>query len=194
MVASTSDYDREKMQERLARLSGGIAVLKIGGASEVEVGEKKDRVVDALNATQAAVEEGIVPGGGTALLYASQKLDNLQLNNFDQQIGVQIVQNALKVPCMTIAKNAGAEGAVIVGKLLEKGDSTMGYNAATGEYVEMVKEGIIDPMKVVRTALVDAASVASLMTTTEALIVDAPVETPSLPPGGPPMGGMGDMY
>jgi len=195
MLATTSDYDREKMQERLARLSGGIAVLKIGGASEVEVGEKKDRVVDALNATQAAVEEGIVPGGGTALLYASQKLQNLQLANFDQQIGVQIVQNALKVPCMTIAKNAGAEGAVIVGKLLEKNDPTVGYDAATGEYVEMVKEGIIDPVKVVRTALVDAASVASLMTTTEALIVDAPVETPPLPPaGGPPMGGMGDMY
>ncbi|EFJ52217.1 hypothetical protein VOLCADRAFT_79395 [Volvox carteri f. nagariensis] len=176
MDTTTSDYDREKLQERLAKLSGGVAVLKIGGASEVEVGEKKDRVVDALNATKAAVEEGIVPGGGAALLHASKALDDVKskLDNFDQKIGVQIIQNALRVPMKTIASNAGVEGAVVVGKVLELEDPAMGYNAATGQYQDMVKGGIIDPLKVVRTALVDAASVSSLITTSECVVVEAP--------------------
>ncbi|KAF8688043.1 hypothetical protein HU200_042460 [Digitaria exilis] len=176
---STSDYDKEKLQERLAKLSGGVAVLKIGGASEAEVGERKDRVTDALNATKAAVEEGIVPGGGVALLYASKDLDKLQTANFDQKIGVQIVQNALKTPVQIIASNAGVEGAVIVGKLLEQDNTDLGYDAAKGEYVDMVKAGIIDPLKVIRTALIDAASVSSLMTTTESIIVESPKEESS---------------
>ncbi|KAE8698081.1 60 kDa chaperonin 1 [Hibiscus syriacus] len=172
---STSDYDKEKLQERLAKLSGGVAVLKIGGASEAEVGEKKDRVTDALNATNAAVEDGIVPGGGVALLYASKELDKLPTANFDQKIGVQIIQKALRVySCTTIASNAGVEGAVIVGKLLEQDNPDLGYDAAKGEYVDMVKAGIVDPLKVIRTALVDAASVSSLMTTTEAIVVKLP--------------------
>jgi len=189
MESSNSDYDREKLQERLAKLSGGVAVIKIGGASEVEVNEKKDRVTDALNATRAAVDEGIVPGGGTALLYASKVLGNVETANFDQKVGVDIVRNALSVPCKTIVNNAGAEGAVVVGKLLES-DGTLGYDASRGEYCDLVKAGIIDPMKVVRTALVDAASVASLMTTTECIIVEAPEDKPA---GGPGMGGMGGM-
>ncbi|GHP07052.1 TCP-1/cpn60 chaperonin [Pycnococcus provasolii] len=192
MIAqATSDYDREKMQERLAKLSGGVAVLKIGGASEVEVGEKKDRVVDALNATKAAVEEGIVPGGGTALLYASKNLTELgsKAQNFDQKVGIEIIQNALRKPVYTIASNAGVEGAVVVGKLLEMEDNNIGYNAATGEYVNMVAEGILDPLKVVRTALTDAASVSSLMMTSEAIIVEAP--KPEGGGGGAP--GMPDM-
>ena len=194
--ASSSDYDREKLQERLAKLSGGVAVLKVGGASEVEVGEKKDRITDALNATKAAVEEGIVPGGGTALVYASRTLDTIRSNpaNFDQQVGVDIVQRAIRVPAMTIAKNAGKEGAVIIGKLLEhEGDECYGYNAATDTFEDMVKAGVIDPIKVVRTALLDAASVASLLTTAEAIIVEAPKpEGPAM--GGPGMGGgMGGM-
>uniref|UniRef100_A0ACD5WFQ1 Uncharacterized protein n=1 Tax=Avena sativa TaxID=4498 RepID=A0ACD5WFQ1_AVESA len=187
---STSDYDKEKIQERLAKLSGGIAVLKIGGASEAEVGEKKDRVTDALNATKAAVEEGIVPGGGVALLYASKDLHKLETANFDQKIGVQIIQNALKTPVHTIATNAGVEGAVIVGKLLEQDNIDLGYDAAKGEYVDMVKAGIIDPLKVIRTALVDAASVSSLMTTTEAIIVESPKEEKAAPAMGGGMGGM----
>ncbi|MED6221746.1 hypothetical protein PIB30_057716 [Stylosanthes scabra] len=189
---STSDYDKEKLQERLAKLSGGVAVLKIGGASEAEVGEKKDRVTDALNATKAAVEEGIVPGGGVALLYASSELDKLPTANFDQKIGVQIIQNALKTPVHTIASNAGVEGAVVVGKLLEQNNPDLGYDAAKGEYVDMVKAGIIDPLKVIRTALVDAASVSSLMTTTEAVVSELPKddEAPSMAGG---MGGMGGM-
>uniref|UniRef100_A0A0E0CV40 Uncharacterized protein n=1 Tax=Oryza meridionalis TaxID=40149 RepID=A0A0E0CV40_9ORYZ len=186
---STSDYDKEKLQERLAKLSGGVAVLKIGGASEAEVGEKKDRVTDALNATKAAVEEGIVPGGGVALLYASKDLDKLQTANFDQKIGVQIIQNALKTPVHTIASNAGVEGSVIIGKLLEQDNTDLGYDAAKGEYVDMVKSGIIDPLKVIRTALVDAASVSSLMTTTESIIVEIPKEEEA----APAMGGMGGM-
>ncbi|CAH9115877.1 unnamed protein product [Cuscuta epithymum] len=189
---STSDYDKEKLQERLAKLSGGVAVLKIGGASEAEVGEKKDRVTDALNATKAAVEEGIVPGGGVALLYASKELDKLPTANFDQKIGVQIIQNALKTPVHTIASNAGVEGAVVVGKLLEQDNPDLGYDAAKGEYVDMVKAGIIDPLKVIRTALVDAASVSSLLTTTEAVVVELPKdekETPAMGGGGG-MGGM----
>ncbi|XP_062205520.1 chaperonin CPN60-1, mitochondrial isoform X2 [Phragmites australis] len=183
---STSDYDKEKLQERLAKLSGGVAVLKIGGASEAEVGEKKDRVTDALNATKAAVEEGIVPGGGVALLYASKELDKLPTANFDQKIGVQIIQNALKTPVHTIASNAGVEGAVVVGKLLEQDNADLGYDAAKGEYVDMVKAGIIDPLKVIRTALLDAASVSSLMTTTESIIVEIPKEEKEVPA----MGGM----
>uniref|UniRef100_A0A0D3FDN9 Uncharacterized protein n=2 Tax=Oryza TaxID=4527 RepID=A0A0D3FDN9_9ORYZ len=189
---STSDYDKEKLQERLAKLSGGVAVLKIGGASEAEVGEKKDRVTDALNATKAAVEEGIVPGGGVALLYASKDLDKLQTANFDQKIGVQIIQNALKTPVHTIASNAGVEGSVIIGKLLEQDNTDLGYDAAKGEYVDMVKSGIIDPLKVIRTALVDAASVSSLMTTTESIIVEIPKEEEAAA-AAPAMGGMGGM-
>jgi chaperonin GroEL len=190
--ATTSDYDRDKLQERLAKLSGGVAVLKVGGASEVEVGEKKDRVEDALNATKAAVEEGIVPGGGAALLHASKELAAVKdkLTNFDQQIGVQIIANALKVPMKTIASNAGVEGAVIVGKVEELTDPNMGYDAAAGAFTDMVKAGIIDPLKVVRTALVDAASVSSLITTSEAVVVEAPDEKKA---GAPPMPDMG-MY
>ncbi|KAG6431286.1 hypothetical protein SASPL_109364 [Salvia splendens] len=192
---STSDYDKEKLQERLAKLSGGVAVLKIGGASEAEVGEKKDRVTDALNATKAAVEEGIVPGGGVALLYAAKELEKLPTANFDQKIGVQIIQNALKTPVFTIAANAGVEGAVVVGKLLESENPDLGYDAAKAEYVDMVKAGIIDPLKVIRTALVDAASVSSLMTTTEAIVVEQPSEEKAGPAmgGGGGMGGMGGM-
>ncbi|KAM7462165.1 hypothetical protein LguiA_030286 [Lonicera macranthoides] len=186
---STSDYDKEKLQERLAKLSGGVAVLKIGGASETEVSEKKDRVTDTLNATKAAVEEGIVPGGGVALLYASKELDKLPTANFDQKIGVQIIQNALKTPVHTIASNAGVEGAVVVGKLLEQDNPDLGYDAAKGEYVDMVKAGIIDPLKVIKTALVDAASVASLLTTTEAVVVELPKDDKEIPA----MGGMGGM-
>ncbi|KAK6164372.1 hypothetical protein DH2020_001236 [Rehmannia glutinosa] len=186
---SSSDYDKEKLQERLAKLSGGVAVLKIGGASETEVGEKKDRVTDALNATKAAVEEGIVPGGGVALLYASKELEKLQTANFDQKVGVQIIQNALKAPVHTIASNAGVEGSVVVGKLLEQDDPDLGYDAAKGEYVDMVKAGIIDPLKVIRTALVDAASVSSLLTTTEAVVVELPKNENESPP--PMAGGMG---
>ncbi|KAL1206141.1 Chaperonin CPN60-like 1 [Cardamine amara subsp. amara] len=193
--ASTSDYDKEKLQERLAKLSGGVAVLKIGGASESEVSEKKDRVTDALNATKAAVEEGIVPGGGVALLYASKELEKLTTANFDQKIGVQIIQNALKMPVHIIASNAGVEGAVIVGKLLEQDNTDLGYDAAKGEYVDMVKAGIIDPLKVIRTALVDAASVASLLTTTEAVVTEIPTKEDASPAmgGGGGMGGMGGM-
>jgi chaperonin GroEL len=198
IVQTTSDYEKEKLQERLAKLSGGVAILKVGGASEVEVGEKKDRITDALNATKAAVEEGIVPGGGAALLYATKSLDKLKLENSDQAVGVKIIKDALKVPARTIADNAGVEGAVVVGKLLEGSDVEYGYNAQTGVYENMVKAGIIDPTKVVRTALVDAASVASLMTTTEAMIVELPKEEPKVPmaPGGGMggMGGMGDMF
>ena len=186
--AASSDYDREKLQERLAKLSGGVAVLKIGGASEVEVGEVKDRVTDALNATKAAVEEGIVPGGGTALVYASRTLDSVRdaCENFDQKVGVDIVERAIRVPTRTIAMNAGKEGAVIVGKLLEHtGDETYGYNAAKDEFGDLVKAGVIDPIKVVRTALMDAASVASLLTTAECIIVDAPKDDKA--------GGMGGM-
>nr|XP_008372428.3 chaperonin CPN60-2, mitochondrial [Malus domestica] len=195
---STSDYDKEKLQERLAKLSGGVAVLKIGGASEAEVSEKKDRVTDALNATKAAVEEGIVAGGGAALLYAallyaSKELDKLVTANFDQKIGVQIIQNALKMPVSTIASNAGVEGAVVVGKLLEQDNPDLGYDAAKGEYVDMIKAGIIDPLKVIRTALVDAASVSSLMTTTEAVVVELPKDEKETPAMGGGMGGMGGM-
>ncbi|CAN6871512.1 unnamed protein product, partial [Brassica oleracea] len=190
---STSDYDKEKLQERLTKLSGGVAVLKIGGASEAEVCEKKDRVTDALNATKATVEEGILPGGGVALLYAARELEKLATANFDQKIGVQIIQNALKTPVHTIALNAGVEGAVIVGKLMEQDNTDLGYDAAKGEYVDMVKAGIIDPLKVIRTALVDAASVSSLLTTNEAVVVELPKDESEAAGAGAGMGGMGGM-
>merc|ERR1711865_1085014 len=170
--ATTSTYEKDKMKERLAKLSGGVAVLKVGGASEVEVNEIKDRLADALNATQAALEEGIVPGGGTALLRASLKLDDLKLGNLDQQVGVDAIKAALRQPCMQIASNAGEEGAVVVRTILASKDPKFGFDAATGDYVDMIQAGIIDPKKVVRSALADASSVAGLMTTTEAIIAE----------------------
>jgi len=169
---STSEYEKDKLKERLAKLSGGVAVIKVGGASEVEVNEVKDRLNDALCATKAALEEGIVPGGGTALLYAAQKLETVKLDSLDQQVGVDAIKAALSQPCVQIAKNAGEEGAVVVRALLQENNRARGFNAQTGEYVDMVQEGIIDPTKVVRTALADAVSVASLMTTTEAVIAE----------------------
>ncbi|KAK0446114.1 chaperonin GroL [Armillaria borealis] len=189
----TSDYDRTRLQERLAKLSGGVAVIKVGGSSEVEVGEKKDRYDDALNATRAAVEEGILPGGGIALLKASQILDGVVTTNFDQELGVSIIKRALAGPARAILSNAGEEASVIVGNVLERYASedkfSWGYDASKGEYVDMVKSGIVDPLKVVRTALVDASGVASLLTTSECSIVDAEVEEK----GGAPIGGMGGM-
>jgi len=203
IARTTSEYEKEKLQERLAKLSGGVAMIKVGGSSEVEVGEKKDRVDDALNATRAAVEEGIVPGGGSALLYASQILDGAAVGtdiggsiivNTDQLVGVDIVKRAIRAPAMTIVNNAGGSGEVVVGKLLEQAagntKATWGFNSSTDEYVDLVEAGIIDPTKVVRTALVDASGVASLMTTTEAMIVDAPKPAGE---AAPPMGGMGGM-
>jgi chaperonin GroEL len=174
--ATTSDYDREKLQERLAKLAGGVAVIRVGGATEVEVKEKKDRVDDALHATRAAVEEGILPGGGIALLRALKALDGLKATNDDQQSGIDIVRRALRAPARQIADNAGEDGAWIVGKLLESEDYNWGFNAATGEYQDLVASGVIDPAKVVRTALQDAASVASLLITTEALVAELPKE------------------
>ena len=197
IAETSSDYDREKMSERLAKLSGGVAVLKIGGASEVEVGEKKDRVVDALNATKAAVDEGIVAGGGTALLSATKKLDALEASmaNFDQKVGVQIIRAALKIPVRTIAANAGVEGSVVVEKVLASTEENWGYDAATGQYGCMIKAGVIDPLKVVRTALVDAASVSSLMMTSECMITEGPPDpaTAAAANMGGGMGGMGGM-
>jgi len=169
---SASEYEKDKLKERLAKISGGVAVIKVGGASEVEVNEVKDRLNDSLNATQAALEEGIVPGGGSALLRAAAKLDGLQLDNLDQQVGVDAIKAALKVPCMQIAANAGEEGAVVVQTLQKSDNPHLGFNAQTGQYVDMIEAGIIDPKKVVRSALADAASVAGLMTTTEAIIAD----------------------
>src|SRR5437764_351120 len=192
---TTSDYDREKLQERLAKLAGGVAVIRVGGATEVEVKEKKDRVDDALNATRAAVEEGIVPGGGVALLKAGKALDKLKGDNPDQDAGIAIVRRALQAPIRQIAENAGVEGSIVVGKVLENASPTFGFNAQTEEYVDMVKAGVIDPAKVVRTALQDAASVAGLMITTEAAIVEAPKKGGGAGGGGMGggMGGMGDM-
>ncbi|KAJ8442931.1 hypothetical protein Cgig2_022297 [Carnegiea gigantea] len=187
MEKSSSTFDKEKAQERLSKLSGGVAVFKVGGASEAEVGERKDRVTDALNATRAAVEEGVVPGGGVALLYATKVLENLQTKNDDQRRGVQIVQNALKAPTYTIVSNAGGDAPVVIGKLLEQNDHSLGYDAAKGEYVDMVKAGIIDPVKVVRTALIDAASVSSLLSTTEAVIVEHPEQESRVPSRVPDM-------
>ncbi len=190
---TSSDYDKEKLQERLAKLAGGVAVIKVGGSTEVEVKERKDRVDDALNATRAAVEEGIVPGGGVALLRASHAMTTKGANA-DQDAGIAIVRRALQEPVRTIANNAGAEGSVVVGKILENASKTFGYNAATGEYGDMITMGVIDPVKVVRTALQDAASVASLLITTEALIVEAPKDAaPQMGGGGGGMGGMSGM-
>jgi len=193
---TTSDYDREKLQERLAKLAGGVAVIRVGGATEVEVKERKDRVDDALNATRAAVEEGIVLGGGAALLYATKGLDTLTAANEDQKVGIQIVRRALQAPVRQIAENAGADGAVVAGKLLESSDPNFGYNAQTGDYEDLVKAGIVDPTKVVRTALQDASSVASLLITTEAMVAERP-EKRAASAGGPggmdDMGGMGGM-
>ncbi|MEO5808182.1 chaperonin GroEL [Devosia sp.] len=190
---TTSDYDKEKLQERLAKLAGGVAVIKVGGSTEIEVKERKDRVDDALNATRAAVEEGIVPGGGTALLRASANLKAKGANS-DQQAGINIVRRALQEPARQIANNAGDEGSVVVGKILENASQTFGYNAATGEYGDMIAMGIVDPVKVVRTALQDAASVASLLITTEAMIAELPKDAaPQMGGGGGGMGGMGGM-
>jgi chaperonin GroEL len=191
---TTSDYDREKLQERLAKLAGGVAVIKVGGATEVEVKEKKDRVDDALHATRAAVEEGIVPGGGVTLLYAAKALEKLKPENDDQRVGMDIVRKALCVPARQIVVNAGADGSIVVGKLVDKGDLEWGYDAQNDQYVNMYKAGIVDPVKVVRTALQDAASVAGLIITTEAMIAERPKKE-AAGPGGMPggMGGMGDM-
>jgi chaperonin GroEL len=178
---TTSDYDREKLQERLAKLAGGVAVIRVGGATEVEVKERKDRVDDALHATRAAVEEGILPGGGIALLRALKALEGLKAANDDQQSGIDIVRRALRAPARQIADNAGEDGAWIVGKLLESDEYNWGFNAATGEYEDLVKAGVIDPAKVVRTALQDAASVASLLITTEALVAELPKEEKAAP-------------
>src|SRR5213078_1431800 len=187
---TTSDYDKEKLQERLANLAGGVAVVRVGGSTEVEVKEKKDRVDDALNATRSAVEEGIVPGGGVALLKDSKVMDGFKGANDDQEAGVAIVRRALQAPIRQIAENAGVEGSIVVGKVLENASATFGFNAQTEEYVDMVQAGVIDPAKVVRTALQDAASVSGLLITTEAAIVEAPKKGGA---GGPPMGGGGGM-
>jgi len=188
---TSSDYDREKLQERLAKLAGGIAVIRVGGSTEIEVKERRDRVDDAMNATRAAVEEGIVPGGGVALLRASKVLDKLETQNGDQKVGIDIVRRALQAPARQIAENAGVEGSVVVGKLLESKDQSIGFDAQTETYTDMVKAGIIDPTKVVRTALVDAASVAGLLITTEAMVAEKPADSSAMP--GMPPGGMGDM-
>ncbi len=189
---TSSDYDREKLQERLAKLAGGVAIIKVGGATEIEVKEKRDRVEDAMNATRAAVEEGIVPGGGTALLYATRVLEKLVVTDPDQKVGVDIVRRAIQAPVRQIAENSGESGAVVAGKLLEQKSTTFGYNAQTGVFEDLVKAGIIDPTKVVRTALQDAASVAGLLITTEAMVAEAPDDKPAMP-GMPDMGGMGGM-
>ena len=190
---TTSDYDREKLQERLAKLAGGVAVLRVGGATEVEVKERKDRVDDAMHATRAAVEEGIVAGGGVALLFAGKALDALKPANDEQRYGIDIVRRAVQAPVRQIVSNAGGDGSIVVGKLLDANDPAYGFDAQTGTYVDMFKAGIIDPVKVVRTALQDAASVAGLLITTEAMVAEKPEK--KVPAGGPPggMGGMGDM-
>jgi chaperonin GroEL len=190
---STSDYEKEKLQERLAKIAGGVAVIKVGGGSDVEVGEKRDRIVDALNATRAAVEQGIVPGGGTALLWASRQLADVKAacTNMDQKIGVEIIERACRAPVKAIANNAGSEGSVIVGELLKNTSHEMGFNAQTAEYVNMIENGIMDPTKVVRTALVDAFSVSSVMMISEVAIGEA--EKEEMPPMPPGMGGMGGM-
>ena len=188
---ATSDYDREKLQERLAKLAGGVAIIKVGGHTETEVKEKKDRVDDALHATRAAVEEGIVAGGGVALLYATRALKGLKTDNHDQQVGIDIVRRALESPARQIAANAGYDGAVVARKILESKDTNFGFDAQEGEYKDLVKGGIVDPTKVVRVALQDAASVAGLLVTTEAMVAELPKkeEMPTMPPGGG-MGGM----
>ena len=192
---TTSDYDREKLQERLAKLAGGVAVIRVGGATEVEAKEKKDRVEDALNATRAAVEEGIVPGGGVALLRARKAVGRITNDNPDVQAGINIVLKALEAPIRQIAENSGVEGSIVVGKILESKSETFGFDAQSEEYVDMVEKGIIDPAKVVRAALQDAASVAGLIVTAEAMVAEVPKEKPAMPsmPGGGGMGGMGGM-
>jgi len=191
---TTSDYDKEKLQERLAKLAGGVAVIRVGGATEIEVKERKDRVDDALNATKAAVEEGIVPGGGTALLYAAKSLKDVTGENEDQTQGINIVRRAIQYPLRQIVSNAGQEASIIVGKLSEQKSNTYGYDAQTGEFVDFIEAGIVDPTKVVRVALQNAASVAGLLITTEAMITDRPKKDPApAMPGGGGMGGMGDM-
>ena len=191
---TTSDYDKEKLQERLAKLAGGVAVIKVGGASEIEVRERKDRVDDALHATRAAVEEGTVPGGGTALMYASKALDGMKGANDDQTRGIDIVRKALSAPLRQIAENAGHDGAVVAGRLIDGNDQNMGFNAQTEVYENLVTAGVIDPTKVVRAALQDAASIAGLLITTEAAIAELPEDKPAIPMGGGGgMGGMGGM-
>jgi len=190
---TSSDYDKEKLQERLAKLAGGVAVIRVGGATEVEVKERKDRVEDAMNATRAAVEEGIVVGGGAALLRAIGALDKLAAGNDDQKVGIGIVRRALQSPVRQIAENAGADGSIVAGKLLESKDKNLGFDAQAGAYVDMFKAGIIDPVKVVRVALQDAASVAGLLITTEAMVAEKPEPKPAMPGGGHDMGGMGGM-
>ncbi|MGO4712392.1 chaperonin GroEL [Bradyrhizobium sp. 2TAF24] len=190
---TTSDYDREKLQERLAKLAGGVAVIRVGGATEIEVKEKKDRVEDALNATRAAVQEGIVPGGGTALLRAKKAVGRISNDNSDVQAGINIVLKALEAPIRQIAENAGVEGSIVVGKILENKTETFGFDAQNEEYVDLVAKGIIDPAKVVRTALQDAASVAGLLVTTEAMVAELPKDAAPAMPAGGGMGGMGGM-
>ncbi len=191
---TTSDYDREKLQERLGKLSGGVAVIKVGGASEVEVKERKDRIDDALHATRAAVREGIVAGGGAALLYATKALASLKTENQDQNVGIDIIRKALQAPIRQIAENAGVDGAVIAGKLLESKDYNYGYNAQSGEFADMLKTGIVDPTEVVRTALQDAASVGGLLITTEAMVTEIPEKECSCHGGAEGVAGMGGMY
>jgi chaperonin GroEL len=185
---ATSDYDKEKLRERLAKLAGGVAVIRVGGATEVEVRERKDRVEDAMHATKAAVEEGIVAGGGVALLYASRTLDRLNTANDDQKVGLDIVRKAVQRPTRQIAENAGVDGSIVVGKLLDQENTNFGFDAQSGEYRDLFAAGIIDPTKVVRTALQDAASVAGLMVTTEAMVAQIPEPPPDVPP---PPGGTG---
>jgi chaperonin GroEL len=189
---TTSDYDKEKLQERLAKLAGGVAVIRVGGATEIEVKEKKDRVEDALNATRAAVEEGIVPGGGVALLRAKKAVGRITNENSDVQAGINIVLKALEAPIRQIAENSGVEGSIVVGKIMENKSETYGFDAQTEEYVDMIDKGIVDPAKVVRAALQDAASVAGLLVTTEAMVAEAPKKQapPPMPGGGGGMGGM----
>jgi chaperonin GroEL len=190
---TTSDYDREKLQERLAKLAGGVAVIRVGGATEVEVKERKDRVDDAMHATRAAVEEGVVAGGGVALLQAIKALAKIKVENDDQRVGVDIVRKAIQVPARQIVENAGADGSIVVGKILESNEPNYGYDAQSGEYVNMVKAGIIDPTKVVRIALQDASSVAGLLITTEAMVAEKPEKKAAPMPGGHDHGGMGGM-
>ncbi len=189
--ATTSDYDREKLQERLAKLAGGVAVIRVGGVTEIEVKERKDRVDDAMHATRAAVEEGVIAGGGTALLYATAALDSLDAINNDQKVGIDIIRRAIQAPIRQICTNAGVEGSIVVGKLLEQDSTDFGFNAQTEEYVNMIEAGVIDPVKVVRTALQDAASVSGLLITTEATVNDVPQEENAA--GAPDMGAMGGM-
>jgi chaperonin GroEL len=190
---TSSDYDREKLQERVAKLAGGVAVIRVGGMTEVEVKERKDRVDDALNATRAAVQEGVVVGGGVALVQAGKALADMTGENDDQDAGIAIVRRAIEAPLRQIAENAGVDGAVVAGKVRESGDNSFGFNAQTEEYGDLFKSGVIDPAKVVRTALEDAASVAGLLVTTEAMVADKPAKENAAPGGMPDMGGMGGM-